>query len=112
MALVAAGGAFFLWALLSLGTALTALPAPRSSSEELVDRGAFRLARHPIYGGGLLVALGFSLAWAPWGLVPTAALLVLFELKSRVEEAWLAERFAGYEDYRRRVRRRFLPWLL
>jgi protein-S-isoprenylcysteine O-methyltransferase Ste14 len=33
------------------------------------------------------------------------------ELKSRREERWLAERYPGYEAYRRRTRWKFVPGL-
>ena len=68
--------------------------------------------RHPIYGGVILLALGWSLASSPVGLIPTALLVALLELKSRREEAWLVERYPEYETYRARTPHRFLPWLL
>ena len=49
--LVAAGGAFFLAALLRLGSALTPLPYPKEGAS-LVQTGPFSLVRHPIYCGG------------------------------------------------------------
>jgi protein-S-isoprenylcysteine O-methyltransferase Ste14 len=45
----------------------------------------------------------------PLALVPTAVAAVFLELKSRREEAWLAERYTEYDEYRRRVRWRFIP---
>ncbi len=50
-----------------------------------------------IYGATLLVLAAFL------------ALFGFFDLKSRREEAWLAERFPGYADYRARTKR-FIPW--
>src|SRR6266568_4067770 len=73
--------------------------------------GIFGLVRHPVYGGVILIGLGWSLADAPLGLVPTALLAVLFDLKARREEAWLIERFPEYAAYRARAPRRFVPWL-
>ncbi len=52
--------------------------------------------RHPVYGGVILIGLGWLLADAPLGLVPTALLAALFDLKGRREEAWLIERFPEY----------------
>ena len=71
--------------------------------------GAYRLVRHPIYGGTLLVALGWSLLSSPLALFPTSLLALLLELKSRHEESMLVARFPEYEAYRRRVRWRFVP---
>ncbi len=68
--------------------------------------GAFGLVRHPMYGGFVIAALGWGLAMAsPAALAGAVALLVFFDLKSRREEAWLDERFAGYAAYRQRTRR-------
>ena len=38
-------------------------------------------------------------------------LIALLDLKARREEAWLEERYAGYEAYRLRTPHRFVPWL-
>ncbi len=91
---------------------LTALPAPRHGAV-LLDRGPFSLVRHPIYGGLILGFLGLSVR----GGNPRAALLALllvpfFWAKTEHEERLLVARLPEYADYRRRVRRRFLPWIL
>jgi protein-S-isoprenylcysteine O-methyltransferase Ste14 len=86
----------------------TVFPRPREGAM-LADSGVYRRVRHPVYGAVLLIALGWSLAESPLGLLPTAALAVVFDLKARVEEAWLEERFAGYSQYRERTPRRFVP---
>jgi protein-S-isoprenylcysteine O-methyltransferase Ste14 len=102
--LFAAGG-------LRLGASLTPLPVPRSGAT-LKDSGPYTLVRHPIYGGGILIALGWAIVFATIaGLVLTLALAVLLDLKSRREELWLAEHYDGYEAYRQRTPRRFLPFL-
>ena len=92
-----------------LGSSLTPFPAPRAGGE-LITAGIYRRVRHPMYGGGILFALGWSiLTGSAAGLVLTAGLVLFFELKSRREERWLADRYAGYAEYRRRTRRRFVP---
>ena len=95
---------------LSLGSSFTPLPRPRARTR-LRQGGIFRLVRHPVYGGVFLIGLGWSFADAPLGLVPTALLAVLFDLKARREETWLIERFPDYALYRARTPRRFVPWL-
>jgi protein-S-isoprenylcysteine O-methyltransferase Ste14 len=47
----------------------------------------------PVYGGTIRIGLGWSLAEAPLGLLPTVPLALLFDLKARSEEAWLIGRF-------------------
>jgi protein-S-isoprenylcysteine O-methyltransferase Ste14 len=103
--LVAAGGLLALKGLLDLGTGLTPLPHPRDGAE-LVQTGAYRLARHPIYGGLILGAAGWGLLTAsPLALALAVVLLGFFDLKSRREERWLEERYPDYPAYRARTRR-------
>jgi protein-S-isoprenylcysteine O-methyltransferase Ste14 len=89
---------------------LTPFPRPLPGAQ-LVESGAYRLVRHPIYGGLILGALGWGLATAsPLALGGALVLLAFFDLKSRREEIWLAEQFADYGSYRARTHR-LLPWL-
>ena len=109
--LIALAGALLVTlGVLSLGRSFTPLPRPRARTR-LRQGGIFRLVRHPVYGGVILIGLGWSLADAPLGLVPTLLLTVLFDLKARREEDWLIERFPDYAAYRTRTPRRFVPWL-
>ena len=103
-----AGWVLIVAGVVGLGSSLTPFPKP-SERSTLRMSGAYRLVRHPIYGGSMLVALGWSLLSSPLALFATAFLALLFELKSRHEESMLAVRFPEYEAYRRRVRWRFVP---
>lgn len=101
------------WALLfagvvGLGRSLTPFPRP-SIHADLRMGGVYRIVRHPIYGGLMLVALGWSLLSSPAALAATAVLVALFEAKARLEESLLVARFPEYEMYRRRVKWRFVP---
>ncbi len=91
-----------------LGSSLTPLPHP-SGRARLVESGVYRRLRHPIYGGVVLGAVGWGLLTAsPVALVLAGITGVFLDLKSRREEVWLAERYPGYDAYRRRTHR-FLP---
>jgi protein-S-isoprenylcysteine O-methyltransferase Ste14 len=110
-ALMLAGLALLVLGSVELGDALTPFPRPRHGSTLRVG-GVYARARHPIYGGAILLAAGWSLIFASVvGGVLTLLLVVLFHLKSRREEQWLAERYDDYGEYRRRTRRKFIPWL-
>ena len=104
-----AGGLVMLWGGRTLGSSLTPFPSPRGTH---LERGPYRFIRHPMYGGGVILALGVSLASSPWALVPTAALVPFFLVKARYEERLLAEADPDYADYLTRVRKRFFPGLL
>jgi protein-S-isoprenylcysteine O-methyltransferase Ste14 len=109
--LAACGAILVVRGLRDLGGSLTAMPRPRDDGL-LVETGVYRHARHPIYGGLVLGAVGWALLVAsPLGLALAAALLGFFTLKSTREEAWLVERFPGYPAYRARTKR-FIPFVL
>ena len=109
-ALMASGIGLLFAGILGLRRQLTPYPRPVADGH-LIEDGAFGLVRHPMYGGGVLAAVGWGLAMAsPLALAGAAALGVFADLKSRREEAWLGEQFAGYAAYRRRTRR-LVPWL-
>jgi protein-S-isoprenylcysteine O-methyltransferase Ste14 len=93
-----------------LGRNLTPLPYPKDNGV-LVDRGIYTYVRHPIYGGLILVAFGWSLRRGGGLVLLYATLLAgLLYVKSRREEGWLTARFPAYTAYRARTRR-FLPFV-
>ncbi len=111
LALEAGGAVLGVLGVRALGSSFTPLPLPRKDAGLRRD-GIYRLARHPTYGSVIVLAVGWSLLRSPLALVPTALLIVVFELKSRREEVWLNERYPEYADYRAATRRRFIPWLI
>jgi protein-S-isoprenylcysteine O-methyltransferase Ste14 len=108
--LVFAGAFVIVKAARALGAALTPFPAPADTGE-LADAGPYAIVRHPIYSGGILFAAGIALALSPWALAGTAALALVWALKARVEERFLAARYPGYADYRTRTRYRLAPFV-
>ena len=93
-----------------LGSQLTPFPKPVDDGALRQD-GVYGLVRHPMYGGALLLMLGWALLSSPLALVPLAAAAAFLDAKRRREEAWLSEEYAGYADYRRSVRRQFIPFV-
>jgi protein-S-isoprenylcysteine O-methyltransferase Ste14 len=108
--LIGAGGVLAIRGVLDLGANLTVFPKPLEGAR-LIDTGAYRLVRHPIYGGLILGGFGWGLvAASPVALAGALVLTVFFDLKSRREEVWLSDQLDGYDEYRDRTRR-LLPWL-
>ncbi len=108
-ALALAGLALSLWGVRSLGPSLTPGTEPLAGAP-LVTRGAYAHARHPIYGGLVLMLAGYTVAWANWtlGLIVGFLALQYFGAKARAEEQWLIERYPEYQRYALTVRRRVL----
>lgn len=103
--LVTAGGLLTLAGVFGLGRNLTALPRPRENAR-LVQSGPYRIVRHPIYSGLIMMVWGWAACNQDWLLIVYAVVtLVFFDLKSRREERWLKERFPEYAAYQSRVRK-------
>lgn len=81
LALMAGGIALIVGGVVGLRRQLTAFPRPVADGE-LIAEGVFGLVRHPMYGGGILCAVGWGLLTAS---VPTLlcalALALFFDLK-------------------------------
>ncbi len=104
------GGIMGTAGLLSLGSNLSPFPKPIEGGQ-LVTTGAYRFVRHPIYTGLILGTLGWGLlAGSLLGVGLAIVMLIFFDFKSRREEEWLVEKYHGYSDYRRRVRK-LIPWV-
>jgi protein-S-isoprenylcysteine O-methyltransferase Ste14 len=74
-------------------------------NHELIQRGPYRLVRHPIYSGLLLMIFGTAILV---GKVGAFIVLVMcfggFWVKLRQEEALLSKHLSGYSDYMRRTK--------
>ena len=109
-AVALAGGIVATLAARTLGSGLTPFPRP-SMRGAIAERGPYRVVRHPMYSGGLLFFLGFSLSFSPAAFGLTIALAVVWALKARVEERFLGVANPTYDDYRERTRFRLVPYV-
>jgi protein-S-isoprenylcysteine O-methyltransferase len=103
------GGSAMIWGGRTLGRSLTIYPSPRGRH---LERGPYRFVRHPIYGGGIGVAVGVALASSPVALAPALALIPFLLLKAHYEERLLTRVDPDYSNYLSRVRKRFFPGFL
>jgi protein-S-isoprenylcysteine O-methyltransferase Ste14 len=109
--LIAAGVVLLVESARALGRSLTPFPSPVPGGTLRTD-GVYALVRHPMYLGGVLLAAGWSVLFeSVVGGLLTLALTAFFALKARHEETRLEEAYPGYAAYRRRTRRRLLPFL-
>jgi len=99
-----------IWAAILLGPNLTPLPKPKPSGE-LIQIGLFRLVRHPIYFGVILVSFGWAgIEQTIYTLVLACILLIFFDLKSRQEERWLTQKFSEYVVYKQNTKK-LIPYI-
>jgi protein-S-isoprenylcysteine O-methyltransferase Ste14 len=78
--------------------------------QKVADGGVYRVVRHPLYAGALLMFWGTPLLFgSAWGFVGSLALTVLIAARAVLEERMLERDLAGYSDYAKRVRWRMIP---
>jgi len=110
LALGALGLALALAGLLRLGENLSVFPHPKPDAV-LVETGAYRMVRHPIYAGLIIGAAGWALLNVSLiTLIYAGLLFVFFDIKSRREEEQLTRAFPEYAAYRARVHR-LIPFI-
>ena len=98
--LVAAGTAWAVWSLRSLGRNVSVIAQAR----ELADRGPYRWVRHPLYTGEIVSSLGLALlagslaAWGVW-----LGFCALQGYRALREEQLLVRALPAYRSYRTRT---------
>jgi protein-S-isoprenylcysteine O-methyltransferase len=84
-----------------------------ASDHRLIDRGPYRLLRHPSYTGALLAFCGLGICLRNWAALAAlvAPPLVVFLRRMRIEEDALLAAFGErYRDYMRRTWR-LMPFI-
>jgi protein-S-isoprenylcysteine O-methyltransferase Ste14 len=110
--IVLAGAAFTVWARITLGRNWSG-EVTFKQDHELIESGPYALARHPIYTGLIVMALGTALNYGR--AIGFALLLSLcggLWWKVRKEEQMMSSHFpAAYAEYKTRVRA-IIPFVL
>jgi len=105
------------WAVITLAFKENAFAAPVVKHQEerqqmVIDKGLYRIVRHPMYSAAVPLLIGASLwlesyAAALFAIVPIALLAVRIVF----EEQFLRRELGGYDAYTRKVRYRLIPFL-
>jgi protein-S-isoprenylcysteine O-methyltransferase Ste14 len=110
--IVLAGAAFTVWARIALGRNWSA-EVTFKQDHELIESGPYALARHPIYTGLIVMALGTAVNYGhTFGFVLLVGLCGGLWWKAREEEQIMSRHFPdAYAEYRTRVRA-IIPFVL
>ncbi len=80
--------------------------------QKLVSTGPYAVVRHPMYASALLYLIGTPLALGSyWGFIGLVFMLPFLLWRLLDEERFLSLNLPGYEEYRKRVRYRLVPFL-
>jgi protein-S-isoprenylcysteine O-methyltransferase Ste14 len=80
------------------------------ADHKVTSRGPYRFVRHPGYFGNLIGCLGQPLllgSW--WAFIPAVLTMMIFVLRTGMEDETLQHELDGYPDYTNQVRYRLVP---
>jgi protein-S-isoprenylcysteine O-methyltransferase Ste14 len=76
----------------------------------VVTSGPYRYVRHPMYAATLLMWPGIALelgSW--WALISAAVIVIVFVIRTALEDRTLQAELPGYVDYAQHTRYRLVP---
>ncbi len=80
--------------------------------QKVISTGPYSVVRHPMYTGVLLMFLFTPIALGSWwALIPFIPLPVILALRILNEEKVLTKNLSGYEEYRKTVPFRLIPYI-
>ncbi|MDR3600775.1 MAG: isoprenylcysteine carboxylmethyltransferase family protein [Desulfosporosinus sp.] len=80
--------------------------------QHVISTGVYGFVRHPMYLGNLFMLVGAPLMLGSiYGLI--IGLIAIFLMAGRIigEERMLVNELEGYEDYKKKVRYRLIPFV-
>ena len=78
--------------------------------QTIVTTGPYRLVRHPMYSGAILLLVGIPLALGSlWGLLICVPMVAVIVWRLVDEEKYLSKNLPGYGEYRTTTRYRLVP---
>jgi len=112
LALGIAGWGLFLWALGSNAFFSEAVRIQTEREHSVQSSGSYRIVRHPGYLGACLTFLGTPLLLGSrWALIPTLIGIVLYVLRTALEDRFLHAKLDGYPENAESTRYRLIPGL-
>jgi protein-S-isoprenylcysteine O-methyltransferase Ste14 len=81
--------------------------------QKVIQRGPYRLVRHPMYMGAILMYVASPLALGSyWAIIPAIFIIPIFIARIINEESVLTKELEGYSDYELKTRYRSMALIL
>ena len=84
----------------------------KDRKQRVVSTGIYSVVRHPLYLGGILWFMGTPLLFGSLiGIGCTIGMSIFFAIRAVKEERMLEDELGGYDEYRKKVRYRIIPFI-
>jgi len=103
-------GRFASWAMKENAYLSNVVRIQKDRGHTVCTTGPYRYVRHPMYAGVMLIMLCLPLSLGSfYAFIPAFMIVVLFILRTSLEDKTLQEELPGYKEYAQKVRYRLLP---
>jgi protein-S-isoprenylcysteine O-methyltransferase Ste14 len=110
LALLACGDAFIAWAMGVNPFADRTVRIQTEKQQVTVTAGPYRIVRHPMYLGALMMMASTGLVFGSWWTLAIGVLLaLLFVWRTAMEDRFLMRELAGYREFTAHTRYRLVP---
>jgi len=76
------------------------------------ETGLYKTVRHPAYLGSIIQASGFPLLFGSlWSIIPVCVLIILFVIRTVLEDRTLRNELKGYPEYSDKTRYKIIPFV-
>jgi len=104
------GNAFVSWAMISNIYFSTAVRIQYDRGHTVSNSGPYRLIRHPGCMGMIIYLLASPIILGSiWALIPASLTVILFIIRTALEDNTLKNKLEGYKEYAERVKYRLIP---
>ena len=101
---------FPMWAVISNPFAGGAVRIQKERDHHAIRKGPYKLVRHPMYLGTVVYGIAFPLFLESyWALIPGAIVIVLFIIRTALEDKYLHQNLPGYPEFAQQTRYRLFP---
>ncbi len=108
--LMAVGFALGTWAMVANEHFEQFVRIQTERAHRVVTTGPYKVVRHPGYAGAIMGTLATPLLLGTWWtFVPAGAIVLLFIIRTALEDKTLREELEGYEAYAQRTNYRLFP---
>ena len=82
----------------------------KEREHKVIDKGPYQFIRHPGYAGEIIMLMGTPfILQSLLGYIPIIGLIILFVIRTNLEDKTLKKELPGYKNYSKKTKYRLLP---